>query len=115
MLKRHLFDGILISLLVGLCVILFLVWLFNIKGTKGNYAHVYRDSEEILVIDLKKDGIYEVEGAISKMNIKVSNGFIEVEYSGCKNQICVNHKAVCNINSSIICLPNKIEIRVEEK
>ncbi len=114
MIKRHIFDFILILSLFTLCVTLFFVWFFSIKGTKGNYVHIYCDNKEILIVDLKKDDVYEIDGTISKMEIHVENGYVNVSYSGCKNQVCVHHLAICNIGSSIICLPNKVEVRVEK-
>ena len=115
MLKRYKFDVILIGILFVLGLFFMLIWLLSFKDQKGTKAYVYRDSIEIKIIDLTKNGEYEIEGAISPMKIVVHNGFIEVTESGCKNQICVNHYEICNIGSSIICIPNKVEIRIEKR
>ena len=114
MLKRYKFDFIVILGIIALGVTLVILWFILAKNEKGHKAKFYRDSVEIKEIDLSINNTYIVEGVISEIKIKVENGFIDVIESGCKNQVCVNHHEICNIGSSIICLPNKVEIRIEE-
>ena len=114
MLKRYKYDFLLIGILIVVGIFLLVIWFIGPRTAKGNKAIVYRDGIEIKIIDLNKNAEYKIEGMISQMIIEVHNGYISVKESGCKNQICVNHYEICNKGSSIICFPNKVEVRIEE-
>ena len=114
MLKRYKYDFFLIIILIVVGIFLLVIWFIGPKTTKGSKAIVYRDGIEIKIIELNKNAEYKIDGMESQMIIEVHNGFISVKESGCKNQICVNHYEICNKGSSIICLPNKVEVRIEE-
>lgn len=114
MFKRYMFDIILTLIILVSIVAIFIYWAIGIKSSRGTTARIYRDGNEIMIIDLSENKTYEFYGTISKMKVEVKNGYIEVIYSGCENQKCVNQYAICNIGSSITCLPNKVEIRIEE-
>lgn len=45
--------------------------------------------------------------------VLIKNGRVKMQSADCKNQICVEHKAISRRGESIICLPNKViaEIR----
>ncbi|MBQ2285943.1 MAG: NusG domain II-containing protein [Clostridia bacterium] len=45
--------------------------------------------------------------------VLIKDGKVKMQSAGCKNQICVRHKAISRKGESIICLPNKViaEIR----
>jgi len=114
MLRRYKYDFFLIIILIVIGILLLVVWFLGPRNLKGTKAHIYRDGVEIKVVELSKNAEYKVEGIETNMIIVVHNGHISVKESGCKNQICVNHYEIGNIGSSIICLPNKVEIRIEE-
>lgn len=50
---------------------------------------------------------------LSGNTVEIKNGKVRVISAECKNQICVNHKAISKKGESIICLPNKVLIEVE--
>ena len=114
MLKKYKYDFILILLVFAIGITLLVFWLTSVKGKVGSYAYVIKDSEEILKIDMKYDGSYEIEGVKTKMIIEVKNGNLKVKESGCPDQICVHHVEVSKVGEEIICLPNKVIIRVGE-
>ena len=114
MLKKYKFDILLILGLLIIGITLLIIWLNNVKGVVGSYASVIKVDKEILKIDLKYDDKYEIEGEQSKVIITVSSGKISVTESGCRDQICVHHYEISKVGEEIICLPNKIIIRIGE-
>ena len=113
-LKKYKFDIFLIVGLLMVCILLLVLWLTTIKGVVGSKASVIKDGKEILQIDLKYDKVYEIEGNTSKMIIEVHSGKLHVKSSGCPDKICVHHDEVSNVGDEIICIPNKVIIRVVE-
>ena len=45
--------------------------------------------------------------------VEIKDGKVSVTQADCKNQICVNHKAITEKGKSIICLPNKVIAEIE--
>ena len=56
-----------------------------------------------------------VDSMGSDLHVSISGGSVLVTESGCANQICVKHSAISQTGESIICLPNRIVVRVEGK
>ena len=112
--KKFKYDIILIFLLLVAGITLLSIWLVNKNNNVGHHAYVKRDDVQILVIDMSVDATYEIEGVKTKMVIEVKNGYVSVINSGCPDQICVHHTSIKNIDEKIVCLPNKVIIRVGE-
>ena len=101
-------DIILILILLLIAGILFLF----IKQEKGNIANVYYDGELVLKIDLSKNKEYDVKGYNGNIHIKVKNNYLSVTDEISPRHLCQNTK-IHNIGESIICLPNKVVIKIE--
>ena len=46
--------------------------------------------------------------------IIIKDGSVSMVFSDCKNQVCVNTGAVSKTSQSIVCLPNKVMVEIEE-
>ena len=110
--KRLKNDLFLILALLSICLIIFMVWVFNPKK-EGKKALVYHNEELIMSIDLYKNQTVYVEGDVSSMTIVVNYGKIYVKESGCYNQICVHMGEKSMENETITCLPNHITIIIK--
>ncbi len=47
------------------------------------------------------------------MTIKIDNGKVRVIESDCNDKICVNFGEIYECNQSIVCLPNRIAIKID--
>ena len=112
--KKYKFDILLIVGLLAVGVLLLILWLTTIRGVIGTTAAVSRNGEEILKIDLKYNKVYEIDGIETKMVIEVKDGKLSVTSSGCPDKICVHHEDISRVGEEIICIPNKVIIRVVE-
>ena len=45
--------------------------------------------------------------------VKISGGKVSVTEASCKNQVCVHHGAISSSGESIICLPNRLVVRID--
>ena len=45
--------------------------------------------------------------------VVVSGGTVSVTEASCKNQVCVKHGAISRSGESIVCLPNRLVVRIE--
>ena len=45
--------------------------------------------------------------------VVIQGGKVSVTEATCKNQVCVKHKDISRSGESIVCLPNKLIVRIE--
>ena len=45
--------------------------------------------------------------------VVISGGTVSVSEASCKNQVCVKHAAITKTGESIVCLPNRLSVRIE--
>ena len=82
-------------------------------GDEGAYAVVYVDGEEVKRYDLSQNTEDTITGINGINQIKVQDGEISVVSADCRDQVCVNHLPINRENESIVCLPHKVVIEIE--
>lgn len=45
--------------------------------------------------------------------VVISGGSVSVTEASCKNQVCVKHREISRTGESIVCLPNRLVVRIE--
>lgn len=98
-----------IKLIIFLLVIMLVFFLFKINNnSKEKIAYVYYEDELIKTISLEEDGIYSVLGYNGEVLIEIKDKKIRVlEETSAKN-LCSKQ----GYGEVIVCLPNKIVIKV---
>ena len=46
--------------------------------------------------------------------VVISGGTVSVTEASCKNQVCVKHGVITSPGESIVCLPNRLVVRIED-
>lgn len=59
----------------------------------------------------EKSGMRHKKSTYNKVVIK--SGAVSMAEASCKNQICVHHAVISKSGQSIVCLPNRIVVRIE--
>ena len=115
--KKFKFDIILVSLLIISLVLWLVFW--SVSSTKVNKkAIVEYDNEKIMEIDLNTDQeirLHELDNGVTlkyEMLIVVENKTIRVKENECPNHDCIKEGKKSKIGDTIICLPNRILIRI---
>lgn len=108
-------DLILIGvLLVVALAAYFCMSFFQGVNTKNGVAVVTIDDAEYgrfpLVVDTEErielpDGSYNL--------LVIQDGKADVTEASCPDGICVNHRAISKQGQSIVCLPNKVVVEIE--
>ena len=91
--------------------------LYLFKNKNGKNALVYYEDELIMTIDLslKEEKEYKVMGYNGEMIIKTMNNKIKVEEENSPLHLCSKQGWIENSYEVIVCLPNKIIIKIEDK
>lgn len=110
-LKPRVSDFLLALMIAAAAVALF--FCFAKPKEQGKTAEIYLDGQLLYSVDLIKDDgkTFKAEGDYTNI-IEVSNGKIRVKSSDCPGESCVHTGWIDTEGRSVICLPNKMEIRI---
>ena len=109
-------DKKLIGILFIIVFCLFTLLFFLSSKEKKN-ALVYFEDDLLLTIDLSKKGnfYYEVDGLLGKVKLETIDGKIRVIEENSPNHICSKQGFINQSYEVLVCLPNKIVIKIEEQ
>jgi len=103
-------------LLIGFVLVLSLLGIFMLKEDESinKKAVIYYDNEKVLEIDLSKDeDTYEVMGENGVVKIVAGLGRVKVESESSPLHLCSKQGYISSSYESIVCLPNKIVVKIE--
>lgn len=94
-------------------LLIFIIWLvLSHAGGSGGTAVITADGAVIARLPLDKDTVYRPDGI--DMEFTVKNGEISATHSDCPDGICVKTGAISGDFESIVCLPNKVTVKIEK-
>lgn len=103
-------DWMLVAAAAAFAVIFFLIRTVLSGFSEPAFVSVYSDGELYGSYSLDEDR----QISVNNTNILViKDGAAWMEWADCPDQICVSHRKIQKDGESIICLPNKIVISVE--
>jgi len=105
------FDLLLVAGVVTLAVFLIMSSIAKASGP-GKTAIVEVNGHEVMKISLLENRDYTVEGFRGKSSISVRDGQISMTDSDCPDKLCVKMGWISNNDTSVICLPNRVVIRI---
>lgn len=105
-------DFKLISVILIIVAIFLSVIIFMDKSN-NKVAKIYYENKVVLTIDLSVDKKYKVEGYNGIVNVVVKNNKIKVESENSPLHLCSNQGYISESYETIVCLPNKITIKIE--
>ena len=100
-------GDIAIVLIVVVLVVLTLVFALR---SEADEAEIYVDGELKYRLDLRENKTLDILDG--KMSVEVKDGKISVKDSDCAEQLCVHSSAIGTDGGMIVCLPNKVVIKV---
>ena len=107
-------DILLVSII--LVIVFSIALIFKITENKNiNSAFVYYEDKLVLTIDLSKtEQEYTVKGYNGAVTIIAGNGKIKVKEEDSPLHLCSKQGYISKSYESIVCLPNKIFIKLED-
>ncbi len=104
-------DLILVGgLLVVAAVLFFTLWRWS---ADGRAVEVQVDGTTVATLPLDIDTTFVINGADGGHNtLVIADGRATVTEATCPDGVCVRHRAIDRAGQSIICLPNKVVVRV---
>ena len=92
----------------------FITFIIFASYKNSKKAYVYYDNKIVLEIDLSEDKTYDVEGYNGNINIEVRDKKIRVVEENSDKHICSNQGYISKSYETIVCLPNKVVITIDD-
>lgn len=102
---------------ITLCIFILLVlgavfWIFTQnQRPKGQWAKITYQEDIVQLVDLKKDGVYQLE-ANPSITYEVRDGGICFVDADCPDKICEKAGLLTRVGETAVCLPRKTVITV---
>lgn len=108
-------DVIMIAVIVIIALAAFVgVNLYGEQNTKDAQAVVTIDGKEYGSYPLAEDITVKIESENDGFNLLViEDGAASVEEASCPDKICVRHKPIDKTGETLVCLPNKVVVEIE--
>ena len=108
------FDWILIAAVLALALLIYGGWAIFHPSDGALYAIAELDGAEAGRFPLAKDGTFTVDCGDGEYNrVVVEDGYVFVSEATCPDKICVQTGKVNQAGDSIVCLPHRLVVRVE--
>ncbi len=104
---------IIVILLVVGCIGIFILEFFVKKD--GCKVVVYIDGEIYKKYDIYDSIQDEIISNDNTNVLVISNKEVYIEAANCKDKICVNHSSISKSGETIICLPHKLVVEIQDE
>ena len=100
------FFVLVLAVFIGTCF-----WA-NMRSVDGSVAVIYQNGERVKELSLDRQEEYTVTGVYQNL-VRIENGQVAVVESNCPGEDCIHQGWIKEAGRSIVCLPNRMEIRIE--
>lgn len=109
--RKHKNDLILIAVLIAAAGAAF--GLIQLNKKSGGYAVVVQEGSEIASYPLDKDISVTIPSSAGGYNtLVIKDGKADVTDADCPDKLCVNQHSISYDGETIVCLPNKLVIKI---
>lgn len=106
-------DIVLFSIIILIC--LGLLFIFKMNSKPGYSVRIMVDGELVETYDINQDKEYNLKTHLGENVIVIDKGEVYVSEADCPDKICVNHAKISNVGETIICLPHKLVVEIDEE
>ena len=105
-------DFLAVVIVAVIAVLVSVMFWTSVGAEEGSVVKVYQDGELIREISLNTDTEFVIEGEYENV-ITVKDGKAAITKSDCPGTDCVHSGWIHEAGRSIVCLPNRVELRIE--
>ena len=104
-------DLLAVALVVLLALMTLIAYLPSGDAAPNAKVQVYRDSVLVDEMPLDTDRTFYVDGDYQN-EVAIQNGKVSITHSTCPGGDCLRMNAISAPGRTIVCLPNRVELRV---
>lgn len=104
-------DLLVIAAVVLIAVLITVPFLFPGRGSEDATVQIYQDGQLIQEVPLQENMTITIPGQYENV-VQIQNGKVAITQANCPGNDCVHTGPVSTPGASIVCLPNRVEIRI---
>lgn len=105
-------DFLAVVIVAVIAVLVSVMFWTSVGAEEGSVVKVYQEGELIREIPLNTDTEFVIEGDYENV-VTIKDGKAGITKSDCPGTDCVHSGWIHEAGRSIVCLPNRVELRVE--
>ena len=105
-------DFLAIGIVAVIAILVSILFWTNVGDEEGTMVSIYQDGALMKEISLNSDTEVVIEG-VYKNVVTVKDGKVAITKSDCPGTDCVHSGWIHESGRSIVCLPNRVELRIE--
>ena len=110
-LKKYKNDIILLGIIVVVALVAIII--VNVTKEPGSYVVVVHDQNEVAKYSINEDIEIKLTYEENEYNtLVIKDGKVYMTDASCKDHICVKHHKISMTGETIVCLPNKVVIKI---
>lgn len=109
--KKYKFDFIVIIFFV-LAAVISLVCFYKFDKAEGGYVAVVVNKEIKETFSLSENREYTISDGEHINIIKIEDGKVWITEANCPDKLCVKQRKIDKNGQSVICLPNKVVVKI---
>jgi len=110
-------DIVLVLLVVSAAIASMVLVSRASAGERGSLAIIEVNGKEVRRLELSDKQGYRtltVQGTLGDSTVAVENGKVWMAKSACRDRLCVGMGRIDSTGQSIVCLPNRVVIRITD-
>lgn len=104
-----------ITVILFLLVLSGALFLATLRSSEGGSVVIMQKGETVAVLSLDEDTQYVVSNGDAVNIIEISSGKVRMSEASCPDKQCVHQGYISSGGEVIVCLPNRVTIRLETK
>ena len=105
-------DILAIALVAALAILVSIIFWTSVGSEEGSMVMIYQEGKLIQELSLEQDTEFVIEGDYENV-VTVKDGKAAITKSDCPGTDCVHSGWIHEAGRSIVCLPNRVELRIE--
>ena len=105
-------DLLAIGIVAVIAILVSILFWTTIGKKEGGMVSIYKEGALIKEVSLGSDAEFVVEG-VYKNVVTIKDGKAAITESDCPGTDCVHSGWIHEAGRSIVCLPNRVELRIE--
>ena len=105
-------DFLAIGIVAAIAILVSVIFWTSVGAEEGSMLSVYQEGALIKEFSLDSDVEFVIEGDYKNV-ITIKDGKAAITESDCPGTDCVHSGWIHEAGRSIVCLPNRVELRIE--
>ena len=104
-------DLLVIAAIVLIAAVVAAAFLFSSSNNEGTLVQIYQDGQLVKEVPLQENATITIPGEYQNV-IQIQDGKVAITEANCPGNDCVHIGWISTPGASIVCLPNRLEIRI---